>query len=348
MSRNSSVSLKPFCYIFPSFNMITSTMLIVLVPQIIMLFITKSYQSLILLASSIFASHCAEALDKLAIRKKRYDFLIATFQGLVIGMFLPAGYPPVTIFFIVLVSLLISRYAFGGVASSWMNPVAITVIVSYAVGSVWFPANVVTLDHLQIQNTSLALIQEGSLPVHSFDSTITSFLNENIFSLIGISIPNGFVSLIWDSGSVIPAFRFNLLTLIASLFLFSVQIINWSVTGSFLLVYLILVRFFCPLIVGNPFGTGDIILALMTGGTLFTAFFVLTWFGTVPLTTGGKILFGSLAGIAAFFISGIGMSAAGAMFTVFSANILSLFIQMFEQRHCCDNQSVKQIVAERN
>lgn len=348
MSRNSSVSLKPFCYIYPSLNMIISTMLIVLVPQVVMLFVTKSYQSLFLLVSSIFASHCAEALDKLAIRKKNYDFLIATFQGLVIGMFLPAGYPPVAIFFIVLVTLLISRYAFGGLASSWMNPVAITVIVSYAIGSVWFPTNIVTLEQLQIPNTSLALIQEGSLPVHSFDAKITSFLNENIFSLIGISIPNGFVSLIWDSGSVIPAFRFNLLTLIASLFLFAMQIVNWSVSGSFLLVYLILVRLFCPLIVGNPFGTGDILLALMTGGTLFTAFFVLSWFGTVPLTTGGKILFGSLAGVAAFLISGFGMSSAGAMFTVLSANILSLLIQLFEHRHCNETQVEKKIVPERN
>lgn len=332
MKYNSTVSLRPFCYILPSFRSMTICMLCVFVPHIVMLALTASYNSIILLVCSVIASLAAELLDKLVIRKKNPDVLTAILQGVMIGLLLPATYPSVAVFFIVLCTLLIAKYAFGGVSGSWINPMAITVLVAYCICPSFFPVFSMPVEHLQVQNTSLLLIQDGVLPVHSFDSVITNFLNDYVFSLLGTTIPDGYVSLLWDSGSIIPAFRFNLLTLIASLVMFSMSMISCSVPLCFILVYTLLVKLFCPVFVGGNFANGDIILSLLTSGTLFTAFFVLSWYGTVPLTTGGRIIFGCFAGIAAFFITGYGLSSVGSMFTVFSANIVSVLIQFYENK----------------
>ena len=350
MKHNSSVSLRPFCYILPSFKSMTICMLCILIPHIAMLTITASYDSIILLVCSVIASVSAELLDKLVVRKKYPDVLTSILQGVMIGLLLPSTYPAPAVFFIVLCTLLIAKYSFGGISSSWINPMAITVLVAYCICPAFFPVYSMPVEHLQVQNTSLLLIQEGVLPVHGFDSAITNFLNDYIFSLLGTTIPEGYVSLLWDSGSVIPAFRFNLLTLFASLVMFSMSMISCSIPLCFILVYSILVKLFCPVFAGGTFASGDIILSLLTSGTLFTAFFVLSWYGTIPLTTGGRAIFGCFAGIAAFFISGYGLSSAGSMFTVFFANIVSVVIQFYENKRTsrilCSKKSEPQVMVQ--
>jgi electron transport complex protein RnfD len=136
----------------------------------------------------------------------------------------------------------------------------------------------------------------------------------------------------WDTQSVIPAFRFNLLTLFSSMFLISVGIINWIVPTAFLAVYGILVRLFSQTLFTGIVGQGDLLLALLTSGTLFTAFFIVDFYGTTPITNLGKLLYGIVVGIIAFFITGCGTSPIGSMFTVLFANVVSPIIQLLEDK----------------
>ncbi len=331
MKKNNIVTLRPFCYIRPSLDTMTAGVIAVLVPQLVMLFVTDSYRSLILLGCTTAASVLAECIDAAALRHKRGDWNVALLQGLLIGMFLPASYPFASAFFIALCTLLVAKYAFGGLAGSWINPVAAVIIIAYFVGAVWFPAYSVPAGYLQTRNVSLALIQDGVIPTLPADSSVTAFLNETVFAFLGTSIPDGYVSLLWDSGAAVPAFRFNILTLIASLVLFSFRMLHWVVPACYVAVYAVLVKFFCPVFAGGTVGEGDILLSVLSGGTLFTAFFVLSWFGTTPLSPGGKVFYGVFAGVASFFISGYGMSPVGAMFTVLSANMISPVIQLCER-----------------
>ena len=68
----------------------------------------------------------------------------------------------------------------------------------------------------------------------------------------------------------------------------------------------------------------------MTSGTLFCSVFLLAWMGTTPVTTPGKIIYGAVAGVIAFFIVGCGTSPAGTIFTVILVNIISLLLQQTE------------------
>lgn len=333
MKKNNVLTLRPFHYATPSISTMTIGMLCVLIPHIVMLAITSSFQSLFIILSSVLASFGAESIDAIFIRKRSINILVTLLQGLLIGMFLPPMYPVVAVFFIIFVTLFIAKYPFGGIAGSWVNPVAISIIMAYFVGAIWFPTFIISPLYLQSQNVSLMLINDGVFPICSLDAVITGFLNNKVFSPLGTNIPEGYISLLWDTGAAIPAFRFNFFTLLGSLVLYSMNSLRIEASVSFILTYSFLVWLLCPIFAGGVFGNGDVLLALFTGGTLFSAFFVLSWFGTTPMTMAGKIFYGILTGVAAFFISGYGLSSVGAMFSVFCGNIFSLLIQMIEHWH---------------
>ena len=158
-------------------------------------------------------------------------------------------------------------------------------------------------------------------------------MNKYIFDFFKITIPEGFISLFWDSHSIIPAFRFNLLTIISSIIIFSDNAFSLIIPTVFLFVYATLVRLFVPFLFGGNFNQGDIILALLTSGILFSSVFLIQWYGTIPVTVQGKILLGVLSGITAFFIIGCGTSPVGMVYTVLLSNIMSMVIRVFEEKH---------------
>jgi Na+-translocating ferredoxin:NAD+ oxidoreductase subunit D len=331
--RFHTVSLRPFKYLGPSVGAQSLSVLAVLFPQVLLLAAGKSYSSLFILAAALLASFAAEAIDA-ALHQREYPFSIITaaVQGVVIGMLLPSGYPPIAVFFVSFGTLLIGKYAYGGLSNSWINPAAITVITAWLIGMTQFPAFQVTFEQLQIRNPSLALIQNGTFPTQPFDAHITSFLNTYLFRAFGVSIPEGYVSLFWDTHSVIPAFRFNLLTVLSSVFLIATNCVSAIIPGCYLLVYGLLVSFAGPLFYHGIPGQGDVLLAFLSSGTLFSVFFVLQWYGTTPVTRWGKAVYGIAAGIAAFIVVGCGTSPVGTMFTVLIVNILSPVIQLIEDR----------------
>lgn len=327
-----NLTLRPFSYIIPSVDSTYNGILLLLVPQIIMLLITKSYNSLLVVGLSVLGSCAAEGAYAYFIKSYPFSWVAVCIQGIIIGMLLPSSYPLVAVFFITFIILLIAKYAFGGYANSWLNPAAVVVAVAYFINMSAFPTYLVNIADLQSRNTALTLIQNGTIPISSVDSSITAFLNHTIFSLAGVSIPDGYVSLFWDCNSIIPAFRFNFITLVSSIILISLDMVDVYIPACFIVVYSLLVRFVEPLIVhGNP-GQGDILLALLTSGTLFSTLFILQWYGTTPISKTGKILYGIIAGIMAFIIIGCGTSPAGYVFTVLIMNLISPFIQVIESK----------------
>ncbi|MBQ5470841.1 MAG: RnfABCDGE type electron transport complex subunit D, partial [Treponema sp.] len=153
-----------------------------------------------------------------------------------------------------------------------------------------------------------------------------------------------YISLLWDTGSCIPAFRFNLITLVSSLFLFCDNLVKVIIPAAFLIVYSLLIRFLGPVFFNGVSMQGDMILALFTSGTFFTAVYVLGWYGTTPSSIQGKLLYGIFAGISAFFICGGGTSPVGMAFTVLISNIFSIIIQQFENRY--DRISLSKMLEE--
>ncbi len=324
--------IAPFKYLRPSVRTEVNLCLILLMAQVLMLVLTKSYRSLLVLFSALLATSIVDFVDMKFEKKTVFTWTTTLTKGLLIGLLLPSTYPPIAVFCVTCVIAILDRIMLGGFANSWINPVAITVAVCWIIGMNFFPMTQVSFAELQNRNPTLTLIQNGTFPVSSYDAIITNFLNRRVFSLFKVSIPDGYVSLLWDSKSIIPAFRFNILTLISSIIAISADVLNPIIPATYLAVYSLLVKFIAPFFYHGTLMQGDVILALFTSGTLFCTFFMLQWPGTIPFMNRGKLIYGLTAGITAFFMVGCGTSPTGTVFTILIINIISLLIQSYENK----------------
>ena len=325
--------IRPFIYKTESIGVETLKMILLLAVQIFMLFFTKSFSALLVILFSVLGAVLAEIIVRKVFKQVEYNSLIiSVLQGILTGMLIPETFPVVTVFFAVFFTMFIIKYLFGGFSQAWINPVVFVIAVLWFVGGNLFPDFLVTTDFLCSRNPSQLLIDSGVFPISGFDSSVTETLNNTVFDLFKVSIPEGYVSLFWDTHSVIPAFRFNFITLLSSIILFGTDLIKLIIPSTFLVVYLVLVRFLSPLFCNGIPYQGDMLLALLTSGTLFYATFVLQSHGTLPISVVGKVLYGVFAGIFAFVITGCGTSSTGMAFTVLFANIFSLLIQKWEDK----------------
>lgn len=328
-----NVLLKPYVYLKPSLVTAGKSFFILLLPQLLMLVITKSYSAVFNCLATVLAALASDAIYNLIKKQLKFSWLSTLVQGLLIGLLVPASYNPVALFFITFVTIFLAKYAFGGFASSWANTTAVTVAVVYMLNMSAFPGFQLTREALSGRNAALSLILDGTVPLCRADSVVTSFLNRTVFSWVGISVPEGYVSLFWDSGSVIPAFRFNFITLVSSMVLISLDIVDFMIPAVFLFVYGALVKIFGTVFIGGQLFNGDVILALLTSGTLFSTLYVLQWYGTIPITNTGKICYGFIAGVVAYFVMGFGNSAVGYMFMILLMDIVSCMIHVYESKH---------------
>jgi electron transport complex protein RnfD len=342
--KTKQLSISPFMYNTPSISSISIRFIVLLLIQIIMLLITGSYKAFIVVMSSTMGAAAAASINYLLHKKEHYQIMNMVIQGMIIGLLLPEGYPPVPVFFISFLVLFFSRFLIFKSVNSWLNTSAFSVLTAWIIGRTYFPGFLITSDILAVRNSSVYLLQNGNFPIYAFDSTITSFLNSTVFALFKVSIPEGFVSMLWDSGSAIPAFRFTIITIVSSIIVFSDNTFSAIIPSTFLLSYTILVRLFCPMFFGGFFNQGDIILALSSSGILFSTVFLIQWFGTVPITITGKVLSGLCYGLSAFLIIGCGTSPIGMMYTILINNIITLFIRSFEEQKNLSN--ISKVVAK--
>lgn len=330
--QNKRVSLKPYIYEKPSISAVSLRILVLLALQIIVLFFTKSYNAIIVISCSAFGSLLASLIHFFLTKKNKFLSLTNLIHGILIGMLLPQNYPPFTALLVSFGTLIIFKYVFESSENFWINIVSVSVLIAYFIGKVYFPEFLITPDLFSVKNPSVQLINNGVFPVYDFDITLTNFLNSNILNNFKVTLPQGILSMLWDTNSVIPAFRFNLLTIIASLVLFSDNSFSMLIPSIFLFVYLFLIRLFFPYVSGGEFNQGDVLLALLTSGTLFTAVFLIQWFGTHPMTIIGKIIYAVIAGLYAFITVGCGTSPIGMIYVIIICNIINLLIRLIEEK----------------
>lgn len=335
-------NINPFVYVRPSISAVTVRILVLLLIQVVMLLLTKSYNAAILIGTTALGGIAAASVNFLIYHEKPFQFLNIIVQGIFIGFLLPQEFPVVVAFFITFFTLIISRCIFFKSVNCWINICCVAVMIAWFIGRQYFPQFIITKDLISLKNSSVYLLQNGSFPIYSLDSTITSFLNEKVFSIFKVTIPEGFVSLLWDTNSSIPAFRFNLLTIISSVIIFADNAFSFIIPTLMLCVYAVLIRLFGPIFFGGSFNQGDIILAFLTSGTLFCSVFLIQWYGTVPIFLSGKIILGILAGIIAFLVTGAGTSPIGMVYTVLITNFVNIFIRTFQEKNIPNNQSVTQ------
>ena len=77
---------------------------------------------------------------------------------------------------------------------------------------------------------------------------------------------------------------------------------------------------------------GDVLLALLTGGLLFGATFMVTDYATAPLTGYGRLVFGFGCGLITFLIRKLGGYPEGVMFSILIMNCFTPFLNNLTRR----------------
>ncbi|HQF72352.1 MAG TPA: RnfABCDGE type electron transport complex subunit D [Treponemataceae bacterium] len=326
-------TLSPFLVTRPTISHMSLITALTLTPHILAMVLQHDYRSLVSISVAIAGSVAAELSVSWNRRNETLGDGTAILTGLLTGFLLPYTLGPFMVFFVSFSGSLVSRAVFGGTGAYWMNPAAVAVCLGYLSQGDLFPPYLVTPESVSAAGDAFGALKIDQFPRIPADTAITDFLNKSLLNRSGISLPEGYITLFWNSPSTIPAFRYNILTLVASIALLSLKIIDWIVPAVFLATYGACVYLFTPVsgAMPNPL-SGDILFAVLTGGILFTAFYLLPEFSTVPRTRVGKLVSGLLAGLICFLLCGPGGSPAGAVFTVISVNPLATIIEYLEKR----------------
>ena len=258
--------------------------------------------ALVRILVSVASSVAFEGLyQKITKQKIRIGNLSAVVSGILLALVIPSTTPVWMVVLGALVAMVVAKGLFGGIGSNVFNP-ALTgrafMFISFpaAMGACWFNPEIDAVSGATI----LSQIKNGAVTATP-DLYMQYFLGNRAGCIGETSI---------------------LLILISFLFLFSTHIIDWRAP-----VAMVATTALCTLVSG-----GDVLLALLTGGLLFGATFMVTDYATAPLTCYGRLVFGFGCGLITFLIRKLGGYPEGVMFSILIMNCFTPFLNNLTRR----------------
>ena len=239
--------------------------------------------------------------QKITKQKIRISNLSAVVSGILLALVIPSTTPVWMVVLGALVAMVVAKGLFGGIGSNVFNP-ALTgrafMFISFpaAMGACWFNPEIDAVSGATI----LSQIKNGAVTATP-DLYMQYFLGNRAGCIGETSI---------------------LLILISFLFLFSTHIIDWRAPLA-----MVATTAFFTLVTG-----GDVLLALLTGGLLFGATFMVTDYATAPLTGYGRLVFGFGCGLITFLIRKLGGYPEGVMFSILIMNCFTPFLNNLTRR----------------
>ena len=306
MSSKIHVSSSPHFNLKCNTTMIMGTVLVALLPEIIMGIVLFGVAALIRILVSVASCVCFEYLfQKVTKQKIVIGNLSACVTGVMIALVSPST-APVWMFVVgAAVAMIVAKGLFGGIGSNVFNP-ALTgrafMFLSFpaAMGASWMaPKTVAAVDAVS-SATTLSAIKAGTFAVEQ--GTYWQYFIGNRAGCIGETS--------------------TLLILISFAFLALAHIIDWRAPVAMVGTVAI-----CSCIAGE-----DVAMALMTGGLMFGATFMVTDYATAPLTKIGRLVFGFGCGLITFLIRKFGGYPEGVMFSILIMNSVAPFLNNLTAR----------------
>ena len=306
MDNKIYVSSSPHFNFKCSTQMIMGTVLIALLPEVIMGIVLFGAAALIRILVSVASCVCFEFLfQKVTKQKIVIGNLSACVTGVMMALVSPST-APVWMFVVgAAVAMIVAKGLFGGIGSNVFNP-ALTgrafMFLSFpaAMGASWMaPKTVAAVDAVS-SATTLSAIKAGTFAVEQ--GTYWQYFIGNRAGCIGETS--------------------TLLILISFAFLALAHIIDWRAPVAMVGTVAI-----CSCIASE-----DVAMALMTGGLMFGATFMVTDYATAPLTKKGRLLFGFGCGLITFLIRKFGGYPEGVMFSILIMNSVAPFLNNLTAR----------------
>lgn len=204
-------------------------------------------------------------------------------------------------------AIVVAKGMFGGIGANVFNPA----LIGRAFLFVSFPTSMTTwTDPNGVTDVVTSATSQATEMVDALSSaTILSMGSEEIAKLNPLSLFWGF-----RAGCIGETSIF--LILVAFFFLFITKIIDWRAP----------VAMIATVVIATLIAGGDVIIALLSGGLLFGAVFMVTDYATTPVTQKGRLLFGFGCGLITFLIRQFSGYPEGVMFSILIMNTLVPFL----------------------
>lgn len=278
--------------------------ILALLPEVAAGVVFFGIPALVTVLVSVIGAVFFEALfQKVTKQKIVVKNLSAVVSGIMLALVLPSTTPVWMVLLGDLVAMIIAKGLFGGIGSNVFNP-ALTgravLFISFpaAIGASWAgTASQGRMDAIS-SATTLSQIKAGTLD----NIDMLQYFVGNRAGCIGET-------------SI-------LLILIAFVFLLLIHVIDWRAPVA-MVGTVVVCTFLAGLGNGVAAAGKDVVIALLTGGLIFGATFMITDYATAPVTKPGRLVFGAGAGMITFLIRKFGGYPEGVMFSILIMNAVA-------------------------
>jgi electron transport complex protein RnfD len=287
--------------------------------------LSDGFSSMWIALATVLAALLTEALICLVTERRTIHDGSVVVTALVLAMLLPNRIHPGFAVFGAVFAIAVVRYPSGGLGSNWLNP---------ALGG----ALAVRFSWTKIWQTSLEtapLDPVSYIPAISGTSigaeTVSEFLNARIFTLFDVRIPPVYIDLFSFPSDGIIADRGIFALVAGSVIIVSCVTFRWWIPFLYLAAYLFLARIAGAGVQSGEVN-GDILYALCSGGTLVTAFYLLSDPVTGPKSNMGSVVYVLAAAALTFVFRFLKMEFYGAFFAVALLNVVLPILRVAERR----------------
>ena len=329
MSEKKYVSSSPHFTLPLNTQMIMATVLIALIPECVMGIILFKWAAasriLVSLASCVFFEFI---FQKITRQKVTISNLSACVTGLLLALSCSSTVPLWMFVVGSAVAIIVAKGLFGGIGSNVFNP-ALTgrafMFLSFpaAMGASWLvPSGAERGLAEAVEAIGTVGVVESVGAVGTVDA-ITSATTLSAIKAGTFAVQNGtYWKYFIGNHSGCIGETSALLILISFTFLVLTRVIDPRAS-----IAMIGTLSLCTLASG-----GNLLMALMTGGLLFGATFMVTDYATAPVTKKGRIIFGFGCGLITFLIRKFGGYPEGVMFSILIMNSIAPFLNNLTAR----------------
>lgn len=278
--------------------------ILALLPEVAAGVVFFGIPALVTVLVSVIGAVFFEALfQKVTKQKIVVKNLSAVVSGIMLALVLPSTTPVWMVLLGDLVAMIIAKGLFGGIGSNVFNPA----LTGRAVLFISFPA--------AIGASWTGTASQGGMDAISSATTLSQI---KAGTLDNIDMLQYFVG---NRAGCIGETSI-LLILIAFVFLLLIHVIDWRAPVA-MVGTVVVCTFLAGLGNGVAAAGKDVVIALLTGGLIFGATFMITDYATAPVTKPGRLVFGAGAGMITFLIRKFGGYPEGVMFSILIMNAVA-------------------------